>query len=193
MIALELSRGRNAMGIWQDLVDDHGFARQSEVPCPRTILAGCLSQKRVTFFNPESGFAVLRVQGRGPGRAAFGDGDCTMGNAAGQGPLLLLGSGSTHKSAPGSASVGWTVPHRYLYLGELPMRICVATSERQNCFDQHLGGHAYAGCVPEQRVHVSIRKASGSCWKPGWWLFFSSWRDGIRDFPLQWSRADHTL
>ncbi len=26
MIALELSRGRNAMGIWQDLVDRHGFA-----------------------------------------------------------------------------------------------------------------------------------------------------------------------
>ncbi len=26
MIELELSRGRNAMGIWQDLVDDHGFA-----------------------------------------------------------------------------------------------------------------------------------------------------------------------
>src|ERR1035438_4053136 len=25
-IALELSRGRNAMGIWQDLVDRHGFA-----------------------------------------------------------------------------------------------------------------------------------------------------------------------
>ena len=25
MIALELSRGRNAMGIWQDLVDKHGF------------------------------------------------------------------------------------------------------------------------------------------------------------------------
>jgi transposase len=26
MIELELSRGRNAMGIWQDLVDNHGFA-----------------------------------------------------------------------------------------------------------------------------------------------------------------------
>jgi hypothetical protein len=26
MIELELSRGRNAMGIWQDLVDKHGFA-----------------------------------------------------------------------------------------------------------------------------------------------------------------------
>jgi hypothetical protein len=26
MIELELSRGRNAMGIWQDLVDGHGFA-----------------------------------------------------------------------------------------------------------------------------------------------------------------------
>jgi hypothetical protein len=26
MIELELSRGRNAMGIWQDLVDAHGFA-----------------------------------------------------------------------------------------------------------------------------------------------------------------------
>ena len=26
LIELELSRGRNAMGIWQDLVDDHGFA-----------------------------------------------------------------------------------------------------------------------------------------------------------------------
>jgi len=26
MIALELSRGRNAMGIWQDMVDRHGFA-----------------------------------------------------------------------------------------------------------------------------------------------------------------------
>ena len=25
MIELELSRGRNAMGIWQDLVDKHGF------------------------------------------------------------------------------------------------------------------------------------------------------------------------
>ena len=25
MIELELSRGRNAMGIWQDLVDSHGF------------------------------------------------------------------------------------------------------------------------------------------------------------------------
>ena len=25
MIELELSRGRNAMGIWQDLVDRHGF------------------------------------------------------------------------------------------------------------------------------------------------------------------------
>jgi len=27
MIELELSRGRNAMGIWQDLVDKHGFTR----------------------------------------------------------------------------------------------------------------------------------------------------------------------
>ena len=26
LIALELERGRNAMGIWQDLVDSHGFA-----------------------------------------------------------------------------------------------------------------------------------------------------------------------
>jgi hypothetical protein len=26
LIALELGRGRNAMGIWQDLVDGHGFA-----------------------------------------------------------------------------------------------------------------------------------------------------------------------
>jgi hypothetical protein len=26
LIALELARGRNAMGIWQDLVDSHGFA-----------------------------------------------------------------------------------------------------------------------------------------------------------------------
>ena len=25
LIELELSRGRNAMGIWQDLVDQHGF------------------------------------------------------------------------------------------------------------------------------------------------------------------------
>jgi hypothetical protein len=25
LISLELSRGRNAMGIWQDLVDGHGF------------------------------------------------------------------------------------------------------------------------------------------------------------------------
>ena len=25
LIALELERGRNAMGIWQDLVDGHGF------------------------------------------------------------------------------------------------------------------------------------------------------------------------
>jgi hypothetical protein len=26
LIVLELERGRNAMGIWQDLVDSHGFA-----------------------------------------------------------------------------------------------------------------------------------------------------------------------
>jgi hypothetical protein len=26
LIALELERGRNSMGIWQDLVDSHGFA-----------------------------------------------------------------------------------------------------------------------------------------------------------------------
>jgi hypothetical protein len=30
LIALELERGRNAMGIWQDLVDSHGFGWLSE-------------------------------------------------------------------------------------------------------------------------------------------------------------------
>ncbi len=34
MIETELGRGRNAMGIWQDLVDSHGFA------------SGCESVKR---------------------------------------------------------------------------------------------------------------------------------------------------
>ena len=31
MIELELSRGRNAMGIWQDLVDKHGFTSSIRV------------------------------------------------------------------------------------------------------------------------------------------------------------------
>ena len=40
MIELELSRGRNAMGIWQDLVDKHGFTRQlSEREAIRTQAA----------------------------------------------------------------------------------------------------------------------------------------------------------
>jgi len=46
MIALELEHGRNAMGIWQDLVDRHGFAgcyqsvkRLARTPCGAATLA----------------------------------------------------------------------------------------------------------------------------------------------------------
>jgi hypothetical protein len=37
IIALELERGRNATGIWQDLVDSHGFAGGSS-PEARVII-----------------------------------------------------------------------------------------------------------------------------------------------------------
>ena len=44
MIELELSRGRNAMGIWQDLVDGHGF-RSSYLSVQRFVrkLRGAVS------------------------------------------------------------------------------------------------------------------------------------------------------
>src|SRR5450631_464853 len=48
-ILLELSRGRNAMGIWQDLVDLHGFAGgyQSVKRFVRTLCAGSSPEARV--------------------------------------------------------------------------------------------------------------------------------------------------
>ena len=52
MIELELSRGRNAMGIWQDLVDRHGFAggyqsvQAFRAQAARSRIAGSASDHR---------------------------------------------------------------------------------------------------------------------------------------------------
>ena len=61
MIELELSRGRNAMGIWQDLVDKHGF-KSSYQSVQRFVL------KLRGAVSPEARVIIeTRPRGRGPG------------------------------------------------------------------------------------------------------------------------------
>ncbi|HZD46390.1 MAG TPA: IS21 family transposase [Acidobacteriaceae bacterium] len=54
MIELELSRGRNAMGIWQDLVDSHGFAGgyQSVRRLVRNLRGAATAEARAIIETP---------------------------------------------------------------------------------------------------------------------------------------------
>jgi hypothetical protein len=67
MIELELSRGRNAMGIWQDLVDRHGFAGgyQSVKRFVRT-LRGAVSPEARVIIETRPGEECQVDYGTGP-------------------------------------------------------------------------------------------------------------------------------
>ena len=54
LIALELERGRNAMGIWQDLVDSHGFADgyQSVRRFVRNLRGAAIPEARAIIETP---------------------------------------------------------------------------------------------------------------------------------------------
>ena len=67
LIALELERGRNAMGIWQDLVDGHGFASsyQSVQRFVRT-LRGAVSPEARVIIETQPGEEAQVDYGTGP-------------------------------------------------------------------------------------------------------------------------------
>jgi hypothetical protein len=67
LIALELERGRNAMGIWQDLVDGHGFASsyQSVQRFVRT-LRGAVSPEVRVIIETQPGEEAQVDYGTGP-------------------------------------------------------------------------------------------------------------------------------
>jgi hypothetical protein len=67
MIELELSRGRNAMGIWQDLVDGHGF-RSSYQSVQRFVrkLRGAVSPEARVIIETKLGEEAQVDYGTGP-------------------------------------------------------------------------------------------------------------------------------
>jgi hypothetical protein len=67
MIELELSRGRNAMGIWQDLVDKHGF-RSSYQSVQRFVLKlrGAVSPEARVIIETKLGEEAQVDYGTGP-------------------------------------------------------------------------------------------------------------------------------
>lgn len=67
MIELELSRGRNAMGIWQDLVDKHGFT-SSYQSVQRFVLKlrGAISPEARVIIETKPGEEAQVDYGTGP-------------------------------------------------------------------------------------------------------------------------------
>jgi hypothetical protein len=147
LIADALRRGRNAMAIWQDLVDDHGFtARYASVRCFVMTLRGAST--------PEARVVITTAPGE-EGQVDYGDGPMVRHPQTGKyrrtrlrrKPRLLPQSG---------AAVGVAVEHAGLGRAPRP-RISFGSAALGEAARRHRSGHRTARSLTASRTCAEVR------------------------------------
>jgi hypothetical protein len=159
LIALELSRGRNAMGIWQDLVDGHGFAGgyQSVKRFVRKLL-GAVPPEARSIIETRPGEECQVDYGTGPMVR-----DPDSGKYRGM-RLFVLTLGCSRKSVRvlvfrSSAGVGGAARE-----GKKPSGIATHPQDSSQCFRDYLFIFDYEDTLDLLSLH-EISLCIVLCWK----------------------------